>query len=79
MRPIVKMTSESAKFITFAYGLINSARYPSFTKVTEVYNEVFGTKLASTSCSSCMRQRVLELKAALDKYNKMALGNASDS
>ena len=76
---IVKMTSEAAKFIEFAYSLINSARYPSFTKVTETYNEVFGTRLVNTSCATCMRQRVLQLKAALDKYNKEALGNASDS
>lgn len=73
MRPIVQMTSEDVKFIEFAYSLINSARYPSFMKVTETYNRVFGTKLANTSCGSCMRQRVLELKAALDKYNKEAL------
>lgn len=58
---------EDREFINFAYSLINSARYPSFEKVTETYNKVFGTNLKNTSCGTCIRQRILELKKELDK------------
>lgn len=70
---IVQITSEDAEFIEFAYSLINSARYCSFTKLTEVYNRVFGKNVNVTNCGSCMRQRVLELKKALDDLNKEIL------
>lgn len=58
---------EDREFINFAYSLINSARYPSFEKVTETYNKVFGTSLKTTSCGTCIRQRILDLKKELDK------------
>lgn len=63
------INNKDAEFIEFAYSLINSAKFPSFTKVTEVYNRVFNTQLSSTSCGACIRQRILELKATLDKIN----------
>lgn len=64
---IVKITSDDIKFIEFAYGLVNTARYPSFKKVTDTYNNVFGKRQPYTSCGSCIRHQVLELKKALDK------------
>ena len=63
------INNEDAEFIEFAYSLINSAKFPSFTKVTEVYNRVYNKQLSSTSCAQCVRQRILELKATLDKIN----------
>lgn len=69
MKQNITISSEDAKFIEFAFSLINSAKFPSFTKVTEVYNRVFNKQLSSTSCGSCVRQRILELKATLDKIN----------
>ena len=69
MKQNITISSEDAEFIEFAYSLINSAKYPSFTKVTEVYNRVFNKQLSSTSCGACVRQRILELKATLDKIN----------
>lgn len=69
MKQNITISSEDAEFIEFAYSLINSARYPSFTKVTEVYNRVYNKQLSSTSCGACIRQRILELKATLDKLN----------
>lgn len=73
MKQNITISSEDAEFIEFAYSLVNSAKYPSFTKVTEVYNRVFNKQLSSTSCGSCIRQRVLELKATLDRLNKEIL------
>ena len=69
MKQNITISSEDAEFIEFAYNLVNSAKYPSFTKVTEVYNRVFNKQLSSTSCGACIRQRILELKATLDKIN----------
>ena len=69
MKQNITINSEDAEFIEFAFSLCNSAKYPSFTKVTEVYNRVFNTQLSSTSCAQCIRQRILELKATLDKIN----------
>lgn len=69
MKQNITISSEDAEFIEFAYKLCNSAKYPSFTKVTEVYNRVYKKQLSSTSCGACIRQRILELKATLDKIN----------
>lgn len=73
MKQNITISSEDAEFIEFAYSLINGARYPSFTKVTEVYNRVYNKQLSSTSCGSCIRQRILELKNTLDKLNEEIL------
>ena len=73
MKQNITISSEDAEFIEFAYSLINSAKYPSFTKVTEVYNRVYNKQLSSTSCGSCIRQRILELKNTLDKLNEEIL------
>ena len=69
MKQNITISSEDAEFIEFAFSLVNSAKYPSFTKVTEVYNRVYNKQLSSTSCGACIRQRILELKATLDKIN----------
>ena len=73
MKQNITISSEDAEFIEFAYNLVNSAKFPSFTKVTEVYNRVFNKQLSSTSCGACIRQRVLELNHTLDKLNEEIL------
>ena len=73
MKQNITISSEDAEFIEFAYSLINSAKYPSFSKVTEVYNRVYNKQLSSTSCGACIRQRILELKNTLDKLNEEIL------
>ena len=73
MKQNITISSEDAEFIEFAFSLVNSAKFPSFTKVTEVYNRVFNKQLSSTSCGACIRQRILELKNTLDKLNEEIL------
>ena len=73
MKQNITISSEDAKFIEFAYSLINSAKFHSFTKTTDVYNRVFNKQLSSTSCAQCIRQRILELKNTLDKLNEEIL------
>ena len=73
MKQNITISSEDAEFIEFAFSLVNSAKFPSFTKVTEIYNRVYNKQLSSTSCAQCIRQRILELKATLDKLNEEIL------
>ena len=79
MKQNITINNEDAEFIEFAYNLVNSAKYPSFTKVTEVYNKVFKKQLSSTSCAQCIRQRILELKATLDKINAEILKEETET
>lgn len=39
-------------------------------ELTDLYNELFSTRLASTSCSSCIRQRIGRLRDKLNDYEK---------
>lgn len=64
---IKEINDEDIEFVNYAFGLINSAKYPSFQKVTETYNKIFGTSLSNTSCAQCVRQRVLDMKREVDK------------
>lgn len=64
------ITQEDIEFINKAYSLINTAKYPSFQRVTDVYNRLTGKRVNNTSCASCIRSRVLELKNILDKFEK---------
>ena len=73
MKQNITISSEDAEFIEFAFSLVNSAKFPSFTKTTDVYNRDFNNQLSSTSCAQCIRQRILELKATLDKLNEEIL------
>lgn len=66
------ITEEDIKFIDFAYGCINKAHYPSTTQTVETYNKVFSDRpnfkpRGMTSCGSCIRQMVLEMKREKDK------------
>lgn len=64
---ILEVNDEDVEFINFAYSLINTAKYPSFKKVTDTYNKIFGTRNHYTSCGSCIRRQVIEMKEAIDK------------
>lgn len=66
------ITEEDIKFIDFAYGCINKAHYPSSKQTVDVYNKVFSDRpnfkpRAMTSCGSCIRQMVLEMKQEKDR------------
>ena len=66
------ITEEDIKFIDFAYSCINKAHYPSSKQTVDTYNKVFSDRpnfkpRAMTSCGSCIRQMVLELKEAKDR------------
>lgn len=66
------LSKEDSEFIDFAYGCINKAHYPSSKQTVDVYNKVFSNRpnfkpRAMTSCGSCIRQMVLEMKQEKDR------------
>ena len=68
----MKVSEEDLKFIDFAYSCINRAHYPSSKETVNVYNEVFKDRpnfrpRGMTSCGSCIRQMVLEMKQEKDR------------
>ena len=66
------VSEEDLKFIDFAYSCINKAHYPSSKQTVDTYNKVFSDRpnfkpRAMTSCGSCIRQMVLEMKQEKDR------------
>ena len=65
------VSKEDLEFIDFAYSCINKAHYPSAKQTVDTYNKVFSDRLvkprAMTSCGSCIRQMVLEMKQEKDR------------
>ena len=47
---------------------VKKGYYLSGVEVTQLYNRVLDKKLASTNCSSCIRQRYNELRKHYDIY-----------
>lgn len=65
------LNEEDAEYIEKAYNIINKSYFPNSNKVTDVYNRVFADrenfrKLNYTTCGTCIRDRVLELKKYKD-------------
>lgn len=51
-------------------NILNMGRYVVSQEVTDVYNRVLEKSVRNTTCSSCLRQRVFELKEALELFRK---------
>ena len=67
---MAKFTDEDIEAIEKFYNILNRGRYCVSQEVTSVYNRVFEKNVLNTNCSSCLRQRILALKQALDNYKK---------
>lgn len=67
------MTEEQLSKISKFKRMLDEGKRISGSQVkelTDLYNAVFGTRLATTSCSSCVRQRIGRLYNQLTKENK---------
>lgn len=78
------LTEEDIKFIDFAYGCINKAHYPSSQQTVDTYNKVFSDrknfiKRNMTSCGSCIRTMVLEMKREKDRIIKKMMEETEDA
>ncbi len=73
-------TEEDIKFVEKAIELKNKGFYIDGNQLTEVYNRILNKRVNSTSCGSCLRQRISELEGALNHYKaNKAISRASDS
>lgn len=63
-------SDEDIKKIEKFIEIKNKGWYADGQQLTEVYNRVLNKHVNVTTCSSCMRQRVSELEAALNAHKK---------
>lgn len=64
----MELTNEDREKIEKLVSILNRGWYANSKEVTDLYNKYLRsgqTPVASTSCSSCIRQRVLKLKTFL--------------
>ena len=54
----VNFSKEDVDMIRGFKAIMDKGRFANGAQVTEVYNRVFGTRLASTNCASCIRKRI---------------------
>lgn len=54
----VNLDKETVERIKAFKEIMDRGRFANGAQVTEVYNRVFGTRLASTNCASCIRKRI---------------------
>lgn len=66
----MKFTDEDIEAVEKFSSILNRGRYCNINEVTDVYNRVLEKAVRPTNCSSCIRQRVFELKNALDLWKK---------
>lgn len=77
------ITDDDKKLIRKLIEIKNRGYYCSSDVLKKLYNRVFETNWAGTSCSSCMRAKVSELEKALrqweaDEAKKAASGAATE-
>lgn len=64
--------NEDIKLVEKFIEIRNKGYYVSGEQLTTVYNRVLGKHVASTSCGSCLRQRVQELETALNRFKRLS-------
>lgn len=66
----MNISQEDRELIRKFIEIRNRGYYCDGGQVTEVYNRVLNKNLRPSNCSSCIRQRISELEAALKVYKK---------
>lgn len=73
MMSTMELNEEDREKIEKLVSILNRGWYANSKEVTDLYNKYIRsgqTPVASTSCSSCIRQRVLKLKTFLENNKK---------
>lgn len=65
-------TSEDVRLVEKFIEIRNKGFYCDGGQLTEVYNRVLNKRVASTSCGSCIRQRINELEGALNTFKRLS-------
>ena len=66
------INAEDAKLIRKFDEIRQRGYYADGNQVTQIYNRVFNTRLNSTSCGSCLRQRIQQMVDALNHFEAIA-------
>lgn len=70
----MKWTSDDVRMVEKFIEIKNKGLYCDGGQLTEVYNRVLDRKVNPTNCGSCIRQRINELEAALNKFKTLSEG-----
>lgn len=68
----MKWTSDDVRMVEKFIEIKNKGLYCDGGQLTEVYNRVLDRKVNPTNCGSCIRQRINELEAALNKFKMLS-------
>jgi hypothetical protein len=67
-------TSEDVKLVEKFIEIRNRGFYVDGGQLTEAYNRILNKRVNVTQCGSCLRQRVNELEAALNRFKELDKG-----
>lgn len=65
------INSEDLKMIRKFQDIMSRGYYCDGKQVTDLHNKVLGTRLNSTNCGACIRNRIQALVEAADKFERM--------
>lgn len=64
-------TKEDIELVEKFIDIKNRGYYCDGTQLTQVYNRVLGKNVNVTNCGTCLRGRVSELEAALNRFKEI--------
>lgn len=64
------LSEKDIEDIEYLYNLLNNGRYTTSQFVTDLYNRVYNRNVKPVNCSTCIRQRILEMKKDKDLIMK---------
>ena len=70
----MKWTSDDVRMVEKFIEIKNKGLYCDGGQLTEVYNRVLDKRVNPTNCGSCIRQRINELEAALNRFKELDKG-----
>lgn len=65
-------TKEDVELVEKFIDIRNRGYYVDGAQLTQVYNRVLHKNVNTTSCGSCLRQRVAELETALNHFKSVS-------
>lgn len=68
----ININAEDYQTIRKFEDILRRGYYCDGGQVTELHNRVLGTRLASTNCGSCIRQRINALVEAANRFDRLS-------
>lgn len=66
-----EITKEDIQLAEKMWDARQKGLYYSSNKVTDLFNKLYNTKLANTSCGSCIRHRIEQIYAKIQEIRKL--------